>query len=72
MASHNLVDSFRNFECEILQNKSNRSPLPALLLNWTMYYGLGENIQEPSPPSPAVTEFADFRYFLTASVRPRT
>ena len=28
--------------------------------------------QLPSPPNPAVTDFGDFKYFLTASVRPRT
>ena len=28
--------------------------------------------QRPSPPNPDITDVEDFKYFLTASVRPRT
>ena len=59
-----------------------------LLLNWTIlprqvvgqperkpvrqFHTLTNPDQRASPPNPDITEVEDFKYFLTASVRPRT
>jgi len=65
----------------------NESPSLPLLLNWTIFdrrpgqlerqrirqfHMIINPNQRLSPPNPDVTEVEDFKYFLTASVRPRT
>jgi len=69
------------------QIKFSECPSLMLLLNWTIQkerpmqlehkliqqlYQRPSPHQRLSPPSSAVTELEDFKYFLTASVRPRT